>query len=612
MSRHLGLIIGVNQYQDNTFQPLRFAENDARALAQWLVNTKGGKWSPPDVQLVQGQYATRELVESLITQIFIQKAEPGDVIFLYFAGHALVDTQTGEGYLALANSQYQNASTSISLLSFTQQVMARSRAAHVLCMVDCFQNGQLWGSRRASPYDTKPLLGATVLAALPQMPNRLFLCSCRGNEFAPESGERSLGFTAHSMIVGLCGPASDPATGNVMLPNLHAYLFNALTEQHKPQLFGQQQSPLTLVGELPVPAVTRSFMGPSAEQLATPSVVREAANSPGFIRPHAASGVLMKPAAFSDEMVQQSPLQSPPQSQPLFPSGQMPASAINDYAQQQNQQMIEQARQLFQIQNYGEAFNLIEQVLRLNATDTSALTLKGQLLGVANRFPEAMTVVDQLLQINPNDALGWSMRAVALTNMGHHQDALAAVERSLELDPRNAESHTLKNTIMANMALRQDPNQLNNGSQNKFTTMDTKRSGAAVFASGLGLHLLGLVAGIAGFMMLAVLQSAPAAAGLFLISIGLAISCVNAARGSFRYGFIHLLLAFLLSLIVGGIFGVAYKSGLAVFIGQLNLHPSLLMPLLFLAGWLACMAVLPLLLAIGGLISGLISGAGRR
>lgn len=62
MSRRLGLIIGVNNYSDTTFQPLQFAENDARALAQWLVNAKGGAWSPGDVQLVQGTHATKELI----------------------------------------------------------------------------------------------------------------------------------------------------------------------------------------------------------------------------------------------------------------------------------------------------------------------------------------------------------------------------------------------------------------------------------------------------------------------------------------------------------------------------------------------------------------------
>jgi len=68
LPRKLGLIVGVNHYQDSTFRPLRFAEHDAKALAQWFVNAKGGKWNPPDLQLVQGQHVTKELVESLLTQ----------------------------------------------------------------------------------------------------------------------------------------------------------------------------------------------------------------------------------------------------------------------------------------------------------------------------------------------------------------------------------------------------------------------------------------------------------------------------------------------------------------------------------------------------------------
>src|SRR5438270_287455 len=108
MSRHVGLIIGINHYQDSTFRPLQFAENDAKALAQWLVNSKGGKWSPPDVQLVQGQHATRELAQSLITRLCTKVAEQGDIVLIYFAGHAFLDEKTGEGYLALANTRNQD------------------------------------------------------------------------------------------------------------------------------------------------------------------------------------------------------------------------------------------------------------------------------------------------------------------------------------------------------------------------------------------------------------------------------------------------------------------------------------------------------------------------
>src|SRR5579864_3734651 len=111
LPRKLGLIVGVNSYQDSTFRPLRFAEHDTKALAQWFVNGKGGKWNPPDVQLVQGQHATKNFVESSFAQLCLQVASTGDDVVFYFAGHAFVDERSGEGYLALANTRYQDTST---------------------------------------------------------------------------------------------------------------------------------------------------------------------------------------------------------------------------------------------------------------------------------------------------------------------------------------------------------------------------------------------------------------------------------------------------------------------------------------------------------------------
>ena len=240
MGRRLGLIIGVNTYQDSTFQSLQYAENDARAFAQWLVNVKGGAWSPGDVQLVQGSHATKELMESLIAQMCLTLAEPDDVVLLYFAGHAFLDERNGDGYLALSNTQYNNPPTGLHLLSFANQVMARCRAAHVLVMLDCFQTGSAWQMRRASPYDVRPLIGPTLLNILQQQGNRIFLCSCRGNAGAPESGERGLGLFMHRTIVGLSGPAREPSTELVTLQSLYGYLVSILGEQQSPKRFGQE------------------------------------------------------------------------------------------------------------------------------------------------------------------------------------------------------------------------------------------------------------------------------------------------------------------------------------------------------------------------------------
>ncbi|MBO0790306.1 MAG: caspase family protein, partial [Ktedonobacteraceae bacterium] len=117
MSKQLGLIIGANQYQDPAFRPLQYAENDARAFAQWLVNSRGGQWQPANVQHLQGAHATKQLVESLISQMCLNLAEPGDLALIYFAGHAFLDERSGDGYLALSDTRSQVPASGLHLSS---------------------------------------------------------------------------------------------------------------------------------------------------------------------------------------------------------------------------------------------------------------------------------------------------------------------------------------------------------------------------------------------------------------------------------------------------------------------------------------------------------------
>lgn len=594
MSRHVGLIIGINHYQDSTLRPLQFAENDAKALAQWLVNSKGGKWSPPDVQLVQGRHATRELTESLITQLCIKAAEPGDIVLIYFAGHAFLDLQTGDGYLALANTRYQDASSGLSLRALVHNIFPQSRAAQILCILDVFQTGELWNMRRSSPFDTKPLLGLSIANTLQHQQNRLLLCSCRGNDSTPESGEHNVGTFAHSMIVGLCGPASDPSTGNATLPRLHTHLLNVLGEQYRPQLFGQQQPPLILVGDLSssdMQQATNSHTGATAPKSSPTS---------GLLK----SNSLLKPKITPQTSVA---TQAPPPQQEPFTSGHIFAPALEEHRQQQCQQMLAQAQQLLQSQNYPGAFDTVEKALQMVPNNISALILKGQILGAGGRFQEASTIIEQILQIDPNNAMAWSMRAVVLSNMGQYQLALTAVERSLELDPKN-ETYTTKATIIANLATEQSKSQqvfpfnLSNSQQEQQAYQNPR-----AFFIDAGLHLIGLIGGLAGIGLL-IFSQLPSPIGLLVASFGLAVLCTSAARGAFRYGLSRLLLTLLICLTIGGIFGITYIFGFTRIMSNLSNEttPTRLLQLLFFAIWMIAAATIPLLLAIGGFASNLI------
>jgi tetratricopeptide (TPR) repeat protein len=595
LSRRLGLVIGANNYQDPSFRPLQFAENDARALAQWLVNAKGGNWAPGNVQHVQGSHATQELVQSLVKQICLNVAEKGDLVLMYFAGHAFVDERSGEGYLALVNTRMQDPTTALHLPSLFQNIMLQSRAAHILVMLDCFQSGSRWSSQRTFAGDASPLLKPMLLNALQGYNNRLFLCSCRGNELLPEAASRNMGVFMHNMIVGLCGPASDPATGAITLQQMQRYLAGTLSEQQRPQVFGRDLPPLYLLGDAP-PEIGSQQLSPLQS---TP-----AATAPGSqVVPRTPFGSMFQPGLKSSGYATAT-------AQPQPKTMEQTQQASVEQQRQQYSSAINQAQQYLQAQNYPEAFNMVEQALQVMPNDTFALILKSQILGAGGRTQEALTNIEQILQRDPNNARAWSTRAVLLSYMGQYQPALEAIERSLYLEPNNTESFGIKSTIQANLAMLQskvaEPQGFNQPAQTKA------RANAATFFVALLLQIGGLGVGIIGGVLLMLQTSITNFPGLLIMSAGLLILCANAARGTYRYGFALLLPPVFVSLITGAILGAAYKVALTRLIAFLQIHPATLVPLIFLVGWLVVAAVVPLLLAIGGLISGAIVGSRKR
>ncbi len=605
MGRRLGIIVGINDYQDTAFQSLQYAENDARALAQWLVNTKGGNWEHSDVQLVQGAYATRELIESLIRQVCINVAGPGDLVFVYFAGHAFLNETNGEGYLAFTNTQHRQPTTAIHLPSLVQQAMGASRAAHVIFILDCFQSGAAWQMRRSSPFDAKPLLGPNILNALQQTGDRFIICSCRGNERAPETGEKGLGSFIYRLILGLCGPASEPTTNQITLQRLQAFLLKSLGEQQRPQLFGQERIPLVLVGEmhsLSTPQISGQLPPLPSGSLSAQQSGNVSTAFAATTAPRTTTGSFMAQASPSGTVTAQ---MSP------TTTGEVTLSP----AEQQCAMLVKQARHLIQMHNPNEAFNIVEQALHIVPTDVAALILKGQLLGTVGRFEEAIYVIGLVLQIDPNNALPWSMRAALLTNTSQYHLALQAIERSLELDPNNPETYSIKTSIMGQIAAEQSQDKSKSKSQ-KLRAV--KRGGPASFWNAAGIQFLGLIFGLAGAALPVIQPKLPALATLALQSLGLALLCINAVRGSYLYGLTRFLLTFFISAITAAILGAVVLLGGATHIStgriytMLQHNPDLLLPLSFLGLWLAVAAALPLLMAFFSLIVGLIVGVRRK
>ncbi|HET8847015.1 MAG TPA: tetratricopeptide repeat protein, partial [Ktedonobacteraceae bacterium] len=551
MGRRLGLIIGVNHYQDTAFRPLQFAETDARAFAQWLVHARGGKWNPADVQLLLGQEVTRELVEPLLSQLCLAMASPDDLLLIYFAGHAFVDQVSGEGFLACSNTRYQQSGSGLHLLSLVSQVFARSPAAQILCILDCFQTGSVWNMRRGSAFDFKPLLGPTLQNGLQQLQGRLLYCSCRGTDTVPEVSEKNLGTFMYRLVMGAGGPATDPMSGQISLQQLHTFLLERLSEQHRPQVFGQESRPLVLVGEMPA-----------------------------FSRTGALNGA--QPAG--DINVQGDPFLDGPGPQYSHPAssqgGQATLATLEQNRIQQAQQMLSQARQMVQMQNFPQAMQLIEMTLQMNQNFVEALILKGQILGAMSQFDEALETVRKIVQLDPENALGWSMAAALLANVGQFPEAMSAADRSLSLDPTNTETISIKAMIREKLAERQ----ADTGKRSRLIAPDNPyKENAASFFRGMGIQLAGLVLGIVGAAVLLLKPDLPIIIGFVLESVGLALLLVNAWRGAFLYGFFRVLSTLLFSLITVGIAGGLYvfKPAYNFLLARVAASFAMMMPLIF-------------------------------
>ncbi len=588
MGKRLGLIIGTNKYQDTAFQPLQFAENDARALAQWLVNSRGGNWNPSDVQLLLGEQATSKLTETLIIQLCLSVADLDDLVFIYFAGHAFLDETNGEGYLAFANTHFQQPTTGLSLHSLFNETILRSRAAQIVLVVDCFQTGPTWNRHKTSQFDFKPLPGPMLQNVLKQTQGRLFYCSCRGNEYAPEVGEKNIGKLLYNMIVGLSGPATDPISGQTTLQNLHAFLLSTLDEQHQPQVFGQEHRPIVLVGDMP------SFVY-KQENVSASSL-----SSPAHYSPMVSPSMSNQAA----EYLSQSSISIASGQMSLSASGQSSIEILEQNRRNQCVKMLNQARQQVQMQNIPVALNTIENVLQMAPDYIDALILKAQLLGTTGYFQDALPVANQVIQLDPSNAIGWCMCATLLANMGQLHEASAAIERSIALNPNNPEALAIRDSILSNLARNSLVEQ--DARSRSASNSAGKQGGVKSFLIGSVIQIFALFVGAIGASILIIRPQLPIIIAFLLESVALAALCVNAARGAYLYGIKGFLVTCATSLLALGILGGLYKFGYHWLLNKVIALPPLIVPVLFLGFWLVAAAVLPLLVAMGGQMSGII------
>ena len=148
MEHCYALIVGIEQYLDAVhFASLPFAQADAESLYRLLVDPERGGWRTENVVYVAGEDATRDEIESQLRELCLVRAQANDLIVIYFAGHALLDPATLDGYLTLRATQAERPATGLHIPSLVDHYLVRFKSwqypdhsgyrAHGRCVETC-------------------------------------------------------------------------------------------------------------------------------------------------------------------------------------------------------------------------------------------------------------------------------------------------------------------------------------------------------------------------------------------------------------------------------------------------------------------------------------------
>lgn len=248
MKHHYALIVGIDNYTDSAhFIPLAFAQADAQALYELLIDPERGGWEPENVVLLSGAAATRDEIESQLRELCLVRAQEEALILIYIAGQVFLDPATHDGYLALTGTSAERPATGLHIPTLLNHYFCDSRAAHILMLLDNYHAGVGWQSQQGE--NTDEALFGQALQDLPRSRGRVILTAGRTGSVSRQQMEQGHGALMTHLLDALEGEAANPRTGRITLGTLYDYFDEKIDRAsgEYPQKFGNENGSMMLI-----------------------------------------------------------------------------------------------------------------------------------------------------------------------------------------------------------------------------------------------------------------------------------------------------------------------------------------------------------------------------
>jgi hypothetical protein len=258
---HWAVVVGVGRYDSPQIARLRYAVDDAEAVARALWEVAGYK--PENVVLLTDRSDRKPTLRNLkwaLGTFLARSAGKGDTVVIYFAGHGApeVDVSGKERdglakYLVPVDAEPDDLyATGLPMEEF-ETIFNRIEAERVVVFLDACYSGSA-GGRTFSSRRTRALgVDEAFLERLARAKGRAIVTASRAAEVAVELPEIGHGLFTYYLLEGLRGGADLDRDGIVTLQELYQHVEQQVSRHSR--RVGASQHPVMkgeLEGQLPL------------------------------------------------------------------------------------------------------------------------------------------------------------------------------------------------------------------------------------------------------------------------------------------------------------------------------------------------------------------------
>ncbi|MBD2336064.1 caspase family protein [Calothrix sp. FACHB-156] len=230
------LLVGVNEYQDSGLPSLRYPSVDCQGLKEALVKATQGF---PNKEIIihndfTAQPPTLETIRACLRQI-VSQTQSQDSILLYFSGHGMLEPNTQQAVLCLADTRRDNLlATGLGLQELLQMLESTPANQQIICLDTCHSGDfKLIGGNSGSArdgnmsnnlFDSAPTLVKVLQQRAAKSKGFCALLSCDQGQQSWEFPELGHGLFTYYLMQGLLGEAAD-SKGVIEADGLYKYVY---------------------------------------------------------------------------------------------------------------------------------------------------------------------------------------------------------------------------------------------------------------------------------------------------------------------------------------------------------------------------------------------------